>query len=236
MNAPFERKPSLSLDDGELGDTFRKLPECKGYTERYGATVRDKFEKLKTRLDPKVLDTKNYELGLQQLEGLRDFVWGGLDPVVRLYMPLLEKGRGIELYGENLESWLDLACDEPTIKGHKKLVRRKLEGSTAKKVSLQELANDVYNPKSQKKRNDDWRDKLRLEVIEPMGNLGLWMWFEEMKTSKKNTQYHAGWEITAGPVLMAYHKHVWLPYTELYAAEAIALQLRHFPPPPNPNT
>jgi hypothetical protein len=116
-----------------------------------------------------------------------------------------------------------LATKRPS-KGHKKLIRRALEGETAEIVSLQELANDVYNPKTQKTKNEDYRDKLRDETLYPMADLGLWCFVEEIKKSKAGNDYHAGFRISAGPVLMAFHKRVWLPYNEYYTKLAHILR------------
>jgi hypothetical protein len=220
MNAhepsPEPSEPSLSLDQGELGNAFERLAECPGFSAKYEVRVSESFKALGERLSASgKVDFGNYDLALQQLEGLRDFLWGGLDPVVRLYMPLEVKD-GIKLDERSLEKWLDIACDEQTIKGHKKLIRRALEGTTAAIVRLQELANDIFEPATT--RNAEYRDKLREETLEPMADIGLWNWIEDIQISKTTgNEFHAGYEIYAGPVLMAYHKHVWLPYTEYYA-------------------
>jgi hypothetical protein len=223
MNAPLEpsqdpSEPSLSLDEGELGLAFAKLADCPGFSAKYEVRVSESFKALGERLSASgKVDFGNYDLALQQLEGLRDFLWGGLDPIVRLYMPLEVKG-GFELNEKQLEKWLDIACDEQTIKGHKKLIRRALEGTTAAIVRLQELANDMFDPAAQTKCNDEYRDKLRNESLRPMADIGLWKWIEDIQISKNTgKEFHAGYEIYAGPVLIAYHKHVWLPYTEYYA-------------------
>ncbi|MGY4600533.1 hypothetical protein ACVWXL_008279 [Bradyrhizobium sp. GM22.5] len=225
MNAPFERspKPDLSLEEGALGEAFGALAKSQYFTPEYAEKVRDSFGKLVVRLDPAQVRWDNYELALQQLDGLRDFLWGGVDPIVRLMTPCSEAS-GTAMQGNNMESWLDIACDEKTIKGHKKLIRRALEGETSEIVSLQELANDIYNPKTQKKKNEDYRDKLRDETLYPMADLGLWRFVEEIKKSKAGNNYHAGFRISAGLVLMAFHKQIWLRYSEYYTKLAHILR------------
>jgi hypothetical protein len=118
MNAPFERspKPDLSLEHGELGDAFNALVGSRSFTTEYGEKVRESFRTLVVRLDPAQVRWDNYELAMQQLDGLRDFLWGGIDPIVRLFTPCTE-ANGTAMQGNNLESWLDIACDEKTIKG-----------------------------------------------------------------------------------------------------------------------
>lgn len=60
------------------------------------------------RLDPAQVRWDNYELAMQQLDGLRDFLWGGIDPIVRLFTPC--EANGTAMQGNNLKSWLDIAC------------------------------------------------------------------------------------------------------------------------------
>ena len=225
MNAPFERspKPDLSPEHGELGVAFKTLTASKNYTPEYGEKVRESFRALVERLDPAQVRGYNYELAMQQLEGLRDFVWGGIDPIVRLFSPCIVAS-GAAMQKDKLEEWLDIACDEPTIKGHKKLIRRALEGEKAQIVRLQELANDVFNPKIQEKRNEDYRNKLRNEVLYEMAELGLWYSIQDIKKSRAGNDFHAGYQIFAGPVLMAFHKYVWLPYSEYYTKLAYNLR------------
>jgi hypothetical protein len=153
MNAPFspDKQPLLSLDSGVLGDKFKELSKLPGFSQHYGDLARESLETFQARMDLASVDFSNYELAVTQLDGLRDFEWGGLDFIVRLYMPLHVRD-GIKMPKKQLEASLDIACDEKTIKGHKKLIRRFLEGPSAKKVSLQELANDYFNPKSQEKK------------------------------------------------------------------------------------
>jgi hypothetical protein len=234
MNAPFspDKQPLLSLDSGVLGDKFKELSKLPGFSQHYGDLARESLETFQARMDLASVDFSNYELAVTQLDGLRDFEWGGLDFIVRLYMPLHVRD-GIKMPKKQLEASLDIACDEKTIKGHKKLIRRFLEGPSAKKVGLQELANDYFNPKSQEKKNSDYRDKLRDDVLPHMADIGLWQWIENTKVSERTkVSFHAGFEITAGPVLKDYQAQVWLPYTELLANAQAALRQHHFPSPP----
>jgi hypothetical protein len=225
MNAPFERfpKPDLSLEHGELGAAFEALTESKDYTPQYGEKVHDSFRALVERLDPAQVRWDNDELAMQQIESMRDFVWGGIDSVVRLLTPCIAASDAA-MHENNLEDWLDIACDEHTIKGHKKLIRRALEGENAEIVRLQELANDVFNPKTQENKNEDYRNKLRDNTLYPMADLGLWHFIEEIKKARTGNDYHAGFRISAGPVLMAFHKSVWLPYNEYYTKLAYNLR------------
>lgn len=231
MNAPSspDKQPLLSLDSGVLGDKLEELTKLPGCSQDYVDLIRESFETFQARMDLARVDFSNYELAVTQLDGLRDFAWGGLDFIVRLYMPLHVLD-GIKMPKKRLEALLDIACDERTIKGHKKLIRRFLEGSSAKKVGLQELANDYFNPKSQEKSNSDYRDKLRDDVLEPMAEIGLWQWIENLKVSSRTkASFHAGFEITAGPVLKEYQAQVWFPYAELLTNAQAALRQRHFP-------
>ena len=179
------------------------------------------LEALHARLNPDVhISSDNYELALQQLDGLRDFVWGGIDPLVRYLVPRIVK-RGNEIDPEHLNECLEIACREETVKGHKKLIRRALDAN--KSAGLNELASDVYNPAS--KQYGQYRRRLRNDVLYRMQDIGLWVVAEiEMKKSKSGGKYHPGYNISAGPVLMSFHRHFWLPYAERYLRFACNLQ------------
>ena len=115
---------------------------------------------------------------------------------------------------EHLEECLKIGCDERTIKAHKKLVRRGLARPPGS-AGLIELATDVFNPKTAEFK--DYRDRLRDNILYRMRDIGLWHVGDvQMKQGKNGTPYHPGYVITAGPILMAFHKHILGPYTAWY--------------------
>jgi hypothetical protein len=210
--------------DSELGKAFKALTERQDLPAGYCGTVKRKFAALAVRMNPE-LSRNNEELRQQQIDALRDFLWGGLDPVVRLFMPLLVE-RGPQMHPDHLEECLDVACSEVIIKGHKKLIRRFLE---AKPVGLGELANDVYNKVSQKAKNDELRKRLKNNAAYGMRDIGLWNVPDvNDKKSKIGGSYHPGYNISAGPVLMAFHEQVWMPFTVYFNYLASS--------PPSPET
>jgi hypothetical protein len=206
------------------------------------------LKKLHARLDPGQVSRNNYSLALQQIDALGDFVWGGLDPFIRFLAPLVVPSAQA-LDSEQMEEFLEIACDEYTIKGHKKLLRRCLDAEgrviaggleaaeleSAACVSAQELADDVYAPKSddgndadvdapKKDKNEAYRKRLVEDVMFRMRDIGVWTVPPvTLKKSKRGGQYHPGYSICAGPVLMAFNTHLWVPYQERYHALACRL-------------
>ena len=200
MNAPFVVVTSES--------SLRSIHELEHEIESHVESLAS----LHSRLNPDQVSKDNFELALQELDGLRDFVWGGLDPLARYLVPRVLT-RGNQIDAEHMRECLEIACDEQTIKGHKKLIRRTLAGKT---VGLNELASDVFNPSSDK--YDSYRKRLRDDILYRMKDIGLWDLAEVMmKESKNGGKYHPGYNISAGPVLMSFHKHIWLPYIRRYS-------------------
>src|SRR4051812_22708017 len=99
MNAPFVAstlKGSLKTID-ELEDEI--------------AAHVGSLKALHARLNPDQVHKENFELALQELDALRDFTWGGLDPLVRYLVPLVvPTGRDID--PDHMNECLDEACEE----------------------------------------------------------------------------------------------------------------------------
>jgi hypothetical protein len=175
---------------------------------------------LETKLDPRNQVSDDIELALHQLEALKIFIWRELDPLVRFCVPLLLQ-HGRQMHAEHLQECLDLAFDEYTVKGHRLLMRRTLAGKTA---SLTEMAKEVFNPKS--KEYGDYRERLRDNILFRMRDIGLWEFTEESGISKNGGLYHAGFKITAGPILLAFHRHVYITWAKQHAMFTYELLVR----------
>lgn len=142
---------------------------------------------------------------MSQLSWNRSSSWAGIDPLVRFFKPLLEHGP--EMDTEHMEECIDIACDEHTKKASSYIIRRTLE---KKIVHLGELADEVYNKPED---NREYRKKLRLNILYRMRDIGLWKVVEHDNLLGKNkVKYHGGFDITAGPVLLAFHRHIYMPH------------------------
>ena len=203
-------------------------PSSSGRTGRDGmspdaeiAAYVDSLSNLTARLDEGQVSQDDLELAMHQLEALRTFLWGGIDPMVRFCVPRMLP-HGPEMHPEHMEDCLKTGCDEYVVKGHRLIMRRSLDDSA---VSLTDLAKEVFNPKS--KEYGDYRKRLRENILYPMRDIGLWDYVEgETKKSKTGNDYHTGFRITAGPVLMAFHRHIYMPWSKRYAKLACKLVSR----------
>ncbi|MER9387794.1 hypothetical protein [Mesorhizobium sp. M0435] len=165
------------------------------------------LEPLHDKLDEKQISGTDVELALHQLEALKAFTWGGLDPMVRFCVPRL-LSHGPDMHADHMKDCLKVACDEYVVKGHRLIMRRFLQGAH---VSLNDLAKEVFNPQTQE--FGDYRKRLRENVLYPMRDIGLWDYVEgELKKSKNGNDYHPGFHITAGPVLKLFHRHIYMPW------------------------
>jgi len=173
---------------------------------------------LTAKLDESQVSDDDLELALHQLEALKVLTWGGVDPMVRFCVPRLLP-HGPEMHPDHLEECLDIACDEYVVKGHRLIIRQYFQGKTA---SLTDLAREVFNPKTQE--YGDYRKRLRDNVLYRMRDIGLWSYVEgNWKKSKNGNDYHPGFDITAGPVLMAFHRHIYMPWAERHTKLACKL-------------
>lgn len=152
----------------------------------------------------------NVGLALHQLEFLRAYIWAGLDPVVHFCIPgLMLRDRAAT--GAFVTSRLKIACDEYTVKGSRLIMRRSL-AEPAETVSLSELAKEVFNPQSDE--YGDYRRRLRDNIASRMQDIGLWNVVDLGRQRAGNgNEYHGGYEIGAGPVLLAFHQHIYEPYS-----------------------
>jgi hypothetical protein len=163
-------------------------------------------------------DTDDFELAMHQLEARKLLMWGKLDPFVRFCRPLLLKN-GPALSAIELKANIDQAVDEYVLKGTRLVIRRSLDNE---EVSLNELAKEVFNPKS--KEFSDFRARLRDTVLYKLADIGLWTFTEEMATSKRTgKEFHKGFKIVAGPVLWAFHRHIYMPWSIRHAEFACRL-------------
>ncbi|BCH05741.1 hypothetical protein MesoLj131b_77400 (plasmid) [Mesorhizobium sp. 131-2-5] len=162
---------------------------------------------LHDKLDESQISETDVELGLHQLEALKAFTWGGLDPMVRFCVPRLLT-HGPAMHPDHMKDCLEVACDEYVVKGHRLIIRRFLQGRS---VSLTDLAREVFNPKSPE--FGDFRKRLKENVLYPMRDIGLWDYVErELKKSRNGNDYHPGFDITAGPVLKKFHRYIYMPW------------------------
>jgi hypothetical protein len=161
-------------------------------------------------------DTDDFELAMHQIEARKLLVWGQLDPFVRYSLPLIVGGK--PPLAADLDEALDQAVDEYVLKGTRLIVRRTREGKT---VGLTEVTKEVFNPKS--KEYGDFRERLREKVLYKMAGIGLWTFTEETGVSSKGTEFHKGFKIVAGPVLLAFNRHIYMPWAIRHAE--IACQL-----------
>ena len=168
---------------------------------------------LETKLLP---DTDDFELAMHQLEARKLLVWGQLDPFVRFSLPLVVRNASID--PDELNKSLDQASDEYVLKGTRLIFRRTKE---KKEVGLNELAKEVFNKKS--KDYGDFRERLRENILYKMADIGLWSFTEEMGVSKKGAQFHKGFKIVAGPVLLAFNRHIYMPWAIRHAEIACRL-------------
>ncbi len=127
-------------------------PSSSGRTGRDGmspdaeiAAYVDSLSNLTARLDEGQVSQDDLELAMHQLEALRTFLWGGIDPMVRFCVPRMLP-HGPEMHPEHMEDCLKTGCDEYVVKGHRLIMRRSLDDSA---VSLTDLAKEVFNPKSE---------------------------------------------------------------------------------------
>lgn len=163
-------------------------------------------------------DTDDLELAMHQLEARKLLMWGQLDPFVRFCVPLLVTN-GSKIAADELNASIDQAVDEYVLKGTRLVMRRSLDN---KEASLNELAKEVFNPKS--KEFGDFRTRLRDTVLYKLADIGLWTFTEEMATSKRTgKEFHNGFKIVAGPVLWAFHRHVYMPWSIRHAEVACRL-------------
>jgi hypothetical protein len=159
------------------------------------------------KLDEEQVCLDNPELAFHQLEALSVFTWGGIDPLVRFYVPRFLPN-GPQMHPDHLEECLQIACDEYVVRGHRLIMRRYHAGKTA---SLNDLAKEVYNPK--RPEFGDFRKRLRDNVLFRMKDIGIWDYVEgERRKSKSGNEYHPGYAITAGPVLIAFDRYMYIPW------------------------
>jgi hypothetical protein len=155
-------------------------------------------------------DTDDFELAMHRLEARKLLVWGQLDPFVRYCLAPILGGK--PLPAADLEEALKQATDEYVLKGMRLVFRRTKEG---KSVGLAEVAKEVFNPKSNE--HGDFRERLREKVLYRMAEIGLWSFTEETGISNKGTPFHAGFKIVAGPVLLAFNRHIYMPWAIRHA-------------------
>jgi hypothetical protein len=173
---------------------------------------------LQEKVDPELFNSDDIELCLHQLEILRLFIWSkGLDPFIRFYARRFVR-KGEKMADEHFEKCIDIANDEYAMNGTRLLIRRFLEGES---VTLNELVENVFRPKS--KDYSDYRKRLRDNILLQMEAIGLWSYTEEIKTSKSGGSYHAGYHVTAGPTLLAFHRHVYIPLAKMQTKFACKL-------------
>jgi hypothetical protein len=173
---------------------------------------------LRPALDPASL-SDDLELALLQLDAKKLIMWGvGLDAVIRRLVPtVLEHGPKMD--EEHLDECIDIAVDEFTIKGHGLILRRSKE---QKVVSLGEMTREVFSPED--KRHDEFRKSLRDDVMYRMRDVGLWSFREKNGLLSKNGEpYHAGWDLWAGPILLEFHRLVYMKWSLIYAETACKL-------------
>ena len=191
---------------------------------------------LETRLDPRlpIMPTSangkrsnpvpvsdDIDQALHQLAAVNIFIWRELDPLVRFCVPRLLK-HGPEMHPDHLEECLRIAFNEYVLRGHRLLMRRTLRGVT---TSLTEMTKEVFVPKS--KEYGDYRERLRNNILFRMRDIGLWDFTEEPeKKSKNGGLFHAGFKITAGLILLAFHKHIYMPWSINHAQFTCALLAR----------
>jgi hypothetical protein len=169
------------------------------------ATLRE----LEERLAPESqVTTNNIELAYHQLEFLEQASWGGIDPIVQFCVPLILK-HGPQMDPEHMTECITIGCDEFVKKASALILRRTFE---RRSVGLQEIVDEVYYIKKSAAYSD-FRKKLKNNVLYRMRDIGLWNVIEhDDRISKNGVKFHAGFEITAGPVLLAFHDHVYMPY------------------------
>ena len=175
--------------------------------------------KLEEKLDPSHQMTGNLELDLHRLEALRIYIWRELEQLVRLLTPLVVE-RGGEMHEDHMKDCLKIAFDEYVVKAHRLLLRRTLEGKT---VSLTDVAKEVFI--TDLKEFGDFRARLRDNYLPRMRDIGLWSFEKEHGVSKNGGDYHKGFKIQAGPILMAFHKHiyvVWAKQQTLFACQYLS--------------
>jgi hypothetical protein len=163
--------------------------------------------KVEERLDPARYMTGNIELDLHLKESVSLFIWREIEPIIRLYVRQFLP-HGPQMDSEHLEEGLDKAFDEYNMRAHRLLLRRTLDGKT---VALNEIVKELFAPETDE--YSDYRARLRDGVLFRMRDLGLWNVEEEERISKKGNSFHAGYRISAGPALMAFHRLIYVPWT-----------------------
>jgi hypothetical protein len=146
-------------------------------------------------------------VALHELDSRSIILWGTvLERFLRRYLdsfPLSD----LELDEEELEERFKVAFDERTQPLTRHLLKTALRGEPP--LTLAQLAARRYNPNTSSFRKLQ-RHLLRA-IVCPMRDLCLWQLDVQQRTLKNGKKAIAKYGISAGPALLAFHKHVYVP-------------------------
>ena len=148
------------------------------------------------------------DVAIHELESRSIILWGAaLDRFLRAY--LLEHPTGdLPLDDTELSERFEVAFDEATQPLTRYLLKTALCDGPA--LSLAQLAARRYKPNTSSFRKLQ-RHLLRATVY-PMRDLCLWSVEVQERTLNNGKTAIASYRISAGPALLAFHRHVYLPW------------------------
>ncbi|MDV4159327.1 hypothetical protein [Rhizobium brockwellii] len=150
----------------------------------------------------------NFEQALHQEESRSVIIWSRLRDFLPPYVKLRTPENVWPTDAEFKES-IKVALNESEFFLTQNLIKRHLGGDEA--ASLGELANLRFNRTEDMVRWDRYKDKLTSKIFDPMRMLLLWNIEPEERDNNNNGGSIARWNISAGPSLVAFDKHVFQP-------------------------
>lgn len=151
---------------------------------------------------------RNIDVAIHELESRSIILWGvALDTFLRAYLRHNPVG-DLPLDDAELSERLEVAFDEATQPLTRYLLKTALCGGPA--LSLSQLAARRYKPNTSSFRKLQ-RHLLRSTVY-PMRDLCLWSVEVQERALHNGKAAIASYRISAGPALLAFHRHVYLPW------------------------
>jgi hypothetical protein len=148
------------------------------------------------------------DVAIHELESRSIILWGAaLEKFLRAYLQLYSVG-DLPLDDAELSERFEVAFDEATQPLTRYLLKTALCGAPA--LSLSQLAARRYRPNTSSFRKLQ-RHLLRSTVY-PMRDLCLWAVEVQERTQNNGKVCVASYRISAGPALLAFHRHVYLPW------------------------
>jgi hypothetical protein len=165
---------------------------------------------LEQRLDPKTSGaSEDPELAAHELEWHLKHTWTVLEDLAYFFVPRFVPN-GPKLEKEYIAEVLAEAMDEKKIVALKLSLRRSLVNRTC---TLNDLVRAVHKPPS--KEYGGYRKSLKA-VVYGFEQIGLWDVKRRIGIRKSKEQV-IEFTIEAGPLLWAFHRHVYLPWSRRQA-------------------